>query len=82
MVRDTDKIHKYLELKPAGGLGYGARSETGLVRFTLRCLLIASTKFSVLRGGLHLAGINFSYSAGWVPFRDTCIQQIIRIHTC
>ena len=50
MVRDTDKIHKYLELKPAGGLGYGARSETGLVRFTLRCLLIASTKFSVLRG--------------------------------
>ena len=58
--------------------------------YTLKCLLIASTKFSVLGGGggggggggLHLAGINFSYSAGWVPFRDTCIQQIIRIHTC
>ena len=25
---------------------------------------------------MHLAGINFSYSAGWVPFRDTFIQQI------
>ena len=33
-------------------------------------------------GGLHLAGSNFSYSASWVAFRDTCIQQIIRIHTC
>ena len=29
---------------------------------------------------MHLAGIKFSYSAGLVPFRDTCIQQIIRIH--
>ena len=23
-----------------------------------------------------MAGINFSYSAGWVPFRDTCMYTL------
>ena len=31
-------------------------------------------------GGGGGGGLAFGwYSAGWVPFRDTCIQQIIRI---